>query len=340
MTKKHTVVLFAFDGCELLDVAGPSSVFGVANSASRRALYNVKVVSQRGDLVATSCGVSIATLAPEAIAAKTVDTILVVGAGITAMRASIEAPTTRRWLKRCIQAAARFGSICSGTYILAELGALAGVRVATHWASCDNLAAQFPDLSVDRNSLFVVSGRAWTSAGISTGIDMALAMVEQDTDRSIADKVAKFMVLYARRPGYQSQFSEMLNVQISAGSPFAELIAWLEAHLARPITIASLADRCGLSERTFYRRFVAATGQTPAHFIQNARLETARTLLATNLSLKVIAARSGMGSAARLSLAFERKFGLTPSMFRKVHHVERARAATSSLDARSIRLDL
>lgn len=328
MTKKHTMVLFAFDGCELLDVAGPSSVFGMANSTLGQAFYDVKVVSPRGGAIVTSCGVSIATLAPKAIPAKTVGTILVAGGGITAMRACTAPPATRRWLKRCIQAAARFGSICSGTYILAELGVLTGVRVATHWASCDKLAAQFPDLSIDRNSLFVVSGRAWTSAGVSTGIDMALAMVEQNTDRSIADKVAKFLVLYARRPGYQAQFSEMLNVQIAAGSPFTELIAWLEAHLAKPIVIASLADRCGLSERTFYRRFVAATGLTPAHFIQNARLETARTLLATNLPLKLIAARSGMGSAARLSLAFERKFGLTPSMFRKVHHVERTRAAT------------
>lgn len=327
MTKTHTMVLFAFDGCELLDVAGPSSVFGMANSTLGRALYDVKIVSPRGGLIVTSCGVSIATLEPRAIPARIVDTVLVAGGGVSTMRASLEPPATRRWLMRCIQAAARFGSICSGTHILAELGALDGMRVATHWASCDKLAAQFPDLSVDRNSLFVVSGRAWTSAGISTGIDMALAMVEQNTDRSLADKVAKFMVLYARRPGYQSQFSEMLDVQIAAGSPFAELIAWLEVHLAKPITIATLADRCGLSERTFYRRFVAATGQTPAHFIQNARLENARTLLATNLSLKVIAARSGMGSAARLSLAFERKFGLTPSMFRKVHHVERVRAA-------------
>ena len=325
MPKKHTIVLFAFDQCQLLDVAGPSSVFGVANTTAGRAFYDVKVVSPHGGLITTSCGVSIATLAPKAVAAKVIDTILVAGGGETAMRSCIEGSAARRWLKRCIQTAARFGSVCSGTYILAELGELGDVRVATHWANCDDLAARFPGLSVDRNALFVVSGKAWTSAGISTGIDMALAMVEQDIGRSIADKVAKFMVLYARRPGYQSQFSEMLHAQITAGSPFAELITWLEDHIAEPIVAATLASRCGLSERTFYRRFVAATGQTPAQFIQSARLERARTLLATNLSLKVIATRSGMGSAARLSLAFERKFGLSPSTFRKVHHVEGGR---------------
>jgi transcriptional regulator GlxA family with amidase domain len=325
MTKKHTIVLFAFHQCQLLDVAGPSSVFGVANSTAGRTFYDVKVVSPHGGLIATSCGVSIATLAPTAVSAKAIDTILVAGGVKTAMRGCIEGTATRRWLKRCIQTAARFGSVCSGTYILAELGELDDARVATHWANCDDLATQFPGLSVDRNSLFVASGKAWTSAGVSTGI----AMVEQDIGRSIADKVAKFMVLYSRRPGHQSQFSEMLNAQITAGSPFAELISWLEGRIAEPIVAASLASRCGLSERTFYRKFVAATGETPAQFIQNARLERARALLATNLSLKVIATRSGMGSGARLSLAFERKFGLSPSTFRKVHHVERGREVSA-----------
>jgi transcriptional regulator GlxA family with amidase domain len=152
---------------------------------------------------------------------------------------------------------------------------------------------------------------------------MALAMVERDIGRAVADKVAKFMVLYARRPGHQSQFSEMLTAQIAAGNPFAELISWLEGRLAEPIVMSSLASRCGLSERTFYRKFVAATGQTPAQFVQNARLEVARTLLATDLPLKVVASRSGIPSAARLSFAFERKFGLSPSAFRKLHHSAR-----------------
>lgn len=324
MTEKHVIALFAFDQCQLLDVAGPSSVFGVANSIAGRVFYEVKVISPHGGLIGTSCGVSLATLAPKAALSRTTDTVLVAGGGLAAMRGSIEAPATRSWLKRCVQSAPRFGSICSGVYILAELGELSGLRVATHWANCDDLAKQFPDLSVDRNSLFVVSGKAWTSAGVSTGIDMALAMVEQDLGRSVADKVAKFLVLYARRPGYQSQFSEVLNAQITAGSRFSELITWLQSHVTEQINVATLAVRCGLSERTFYRKFVAATGQTPAQFIENARLETARTLLVTDLPIKMIAAKSGMNSIARLNAAFERKFGLSPSTFRKVHRVERS----------------
>jgi transcriptional regulator GlxA family with amidase domain len=316
------MVLFAFDGCQLLDVAGPCSVFGIANHVTGRPLYDVKVVSPRGGLVATSCGVSLAALAIGSVSPKTVDTVLVSGGQLAAMRDSIAPAATRRWLKRCAQESQRFGSVCTGTYVLAELGALDGHRVTTHWADCETLAAQFPDLSVDREALFIVSGHIWTSAGISTGIDMALAMVEADHGRPVADRVAKSMVLYARRPGYQSQFSEMLNAQIASGAPFADLINWLESRIGQPIDIATMANRCGLTERTFYRKFVASIGQTPAKFILNTRLEKARTLLATDLPLKVIADRVGMGSATRLSLAFERKFGLSPSTFRNVHHAD------------------
>src|SRR6516165_3646085 len=200
MTKTRRMTLFAFDGCGLLDVAGPASVFGVANAIARRMAYDVRVVSPHGGLVATSCGMSIATQAPKAVAPETVDTRLVVGGAQDALRRAIAPSATRGWLRRCIRRAARFGSVCSGAYILAELGELDGLRVATHWANCDDLAMQYPDLSVDRNALFVVSGKAWTSAGVSTGIDMALAMVEQDIGRPVADKVAEFMVLTAEQP--------------------------------------------------------------------------------------------------------------------------------------------
>jgi len=319
MPKTLKTVLFAFNGCQLLDVAGPSSVFGIANNIADEEIYNVSVVSPFGGLIATSCGVSIATEAPASLAPKAVKTVLVAGGGQATMREAIARPGTRTWLRRCMELAPRFGSVCSGAYILAELGKLDGLRVATHWADCVDLGMRYPSLSVDKNALFIVSGKAWTSAGISTGIDMALAMVEQDTSRRIADKVAKFMVLYARRPGYQSQFSEMLNAQISAGEPFADLISWMETRIAHPIGIATLAHRSGLSERSFYRKFVTAIGQTPAQFILHMRLEKARTLLATDMPLKVIARRTGMSSANHLNLAFERKFGLSPSTFRKIH---------------------
>jgi transcriptional regulator GlxA family with amidase domain len=179
-------------------------------------------------------------------------------------------------------------------------------------------------LSVDANALFVVNDKVWTSAGVSTGIDMALAMVEQDLGRAVADRVAKFLVLYARRPGYQSQFSDVLSAQTAGDPQFAELITWIQSRLSRPIEIAQLAGRAGLSERTFYRRFIAATGRTPAQFIQGARLELARTLLLTALPLKSVAARSGLGSTAWLNATFKRRFGLTPSTFRELHRMDAA----------------
>jgi transcriptional regulator GlxA family with amidase domain len=141
----------------------------------------------------------------------------------------------------------------------------------------------------------------------------------------VADRVAKFLVLYARRPGYQSQFSEVLSAQTAADSQFAQLIAWIQTRLSRPIEIAQLASRAGLSERSFYRRFVAATGRTPAQFIQGARLELARTLLLTALPLKTVAERSGLGSTAWLNITFKRRFGLMPSTFRKLHQTDAAR---------------
>jgi len=319
----RTIALFAFDQCQLLDIAGPASVFGVANSFANLKPYDVRVVSPNGGRVTTSSGMVVDTIPPSSMRASAVHTVLVAGGNTAAMRKGIALAATRRWIKSCARSAKRFGSVCSGTYILAELGEIERVRVATHWASCDELGRQFPQLSVDRNALFVVSGKVWTSAGVSTGIDMALAMVEQDLGRQMADRVAKFLVLYARRPGYQSQFSEVLSAQASAGSQFADLVGWVQGRLCGHIDVPMLAAQCGLSERTFYRKFTMTTGQTPATFIRNMRLEMARSLLQSELPVKKIAARCGISSIAWLSSAFQRKFGLTPSTFRRLHTLPR-----------------
>src|SRR5262249_44343273 len=159
----------------------------------------------------------------------------------------------------------------------------------------------------------------WTSAGVSTGIDMALAMVGHDLGGVIVSEVAKRLVLYARRPGYQSQFSALLRAQVQADNPFGELIAWMQANLDRSLDVAALADRCGLSERTFYRKLCAVMGQTPAKFVENLRLDAARVLLSRKQSIKAIAAQTGLSPAARFREAFERKFGVTPSLFREMH---------------------
>jgi len=174
-------------------------------------------------------------------------------------------------------------------------------------------------VNVEPDALYVKDGRLWTSAGVSTGIDMALATVAHDLGTTVAGEVAKRLVLYARRPGFQSQFSPLLLAQVRAESPFADLIGWIQANLSAPLDVPTLAARAGLSERTFHRRFVAATGETPARFVEAARLDAARMLLSRGSSLKSVAAQVGLFPATRLADAFEQRFGISPRLFREMH---------------------
>src|SRR5690606_29623516 len=208
---------------------------------------------------------------------------------------------------------------CTGAFVLAACGLLEGLRVATHWDACAALAVACPAVDVDPDSLYRVDGRLWTSAGVTAGIDMALAMVAHDLGAGIAGQVAKRLVLYVRRPGHQSQFSPLLQAQAKADSPFADLIEWMQGNLDAALEVPVLAGRAGLSERTFHRRFVAATGQTPARFVEMARLDAARMLLSRGMSLKSVAARTGLYPVARFTQAFERRFGVGPRLFRDMH---------------------
>ncbi|HEX6838703.1 MAG TPA: helix-turn-helix domain-containing protein, partial [Polyangia bacterium] len=174
-----------------------------------------------------------------------------------------------------------------------------------------------PKIRVDREAIFVRDGRIWTSAGVTTGIDMALAMVEEDHDRRLADSVAAHLVLYARRPGFQSQFSEELVAQTSASDPFGPVVAWLRANLSARLDVAKLARRAGMSARSLHRRCLQELDTTPAKLVEKLRVEQARTLLATTrLGTKTIAARCGFGSAPRMARAFERALGVSPAGYR------------------------
>src|SRR5262245_51683631 len=218
----HVIVFLTYEGFELLDVTGPVAVFSAANDVLRRRHYDVRLVSARGGLVASSSGVAVATRALARMPHGRVHTLLVAGAEESPLRRVIADPAVRRWVPRCAARAARFGSVCSGAFVLAALGLLDKKRVATHWRACDLLASMFPAAAVNRDALFVTDGKLWTSAGVTTGIDMSLAMVEHDVGARVANLVARGLVLYARRPGYQSQFSPLLHAQVQADSPFAE----------------------------------------------------------------------------------------------------------------------
>lgn len=318
----HRVIFIVYPGFELLDASGPASVFNGANRAlgqqAKPPFYGVTLASAEGGSVASSSGITVAT-EPVASLAGAMGTVLIAGAEREPLLAAVGNEALRAALPQLAHGAERFGSVCSGGFVLAALGLLDGHRIATHWDSCGPLAEIFPKVAVDPEALYVVDGRLWTSAGVTTGIDMALAMVAGDLSATIAGEVAKRLILYARRPGYQSQFSPVLQAQVKGDSPFADLIGWIQSNLDAPLSVPSLAERAGLSERTFHRKFVAATGETPARFVEAARLDAARLLLSRGLSLKSVAAQVGLFPAARFSEAFERRFGVAPGLFQAMH---------------------
>ncbi|WP_194722540.1 GlxA family transcriptional regulator [Noviherbaspirillum malthae] len=319
------VVILVYDDVQILDVTGPAAVFAAANDACASPHYDVRIVSPAGGPVKSSSAAVLMSDALAGVAAEDVAVLLVAGGDEDALLKLAEQPELRSWMERAHQGAARFGSVCTGALLLARLGLLAGRKVATHWSACAWLAQHFPEVRVDSEALYVEDGRIWTSAGVTTGIDMCLAMVEYDLGASAANRIAERLVLYARRPGYQSQFSPMLRLQSRAGAPFSDLIEWMAAHLDEPLDVPQLASRMAMSERSFYRRFTDAVGETPARMVETLRLDRARELLATPASLKQIAAQAGFGTAGRLSKAFERRFGVSPQLFRETRSRETRR---------------
>ena len=225
----HHVAIVVYNGVELLDVTGPTSVFNAANrTLAQRGdapFYRVTLVSAEHGEVETSSGITLGTRPIAKLRAGEAQTVLIAGAEGEHLRPALGDTRLHAEIPRLVAKAERFGSVCSGGYFLAALGLIDGRRVATHWDACATLAKNYPGITVDTDALFVVDGPLWTSAGVTTGIDMALAMVARDLDGSIAGEVAKRLILYARRPGYQSQFSPLLQAQMKADRPFAELIA-------------------------------------------------------------------------------------------------------------------
>jgi transcriptional regulator GlxA family with amidase domain len=319
MSKQITVAILAFPRCQVLDVTGPAMVFDAGNDALGKVHYKVHILSAQGGTVQTNCAVTLVTKSIEDVPPESIDTLLIAGGDESGLQGLVADERVRLWAVEASSNARRYGSVSSGTFVLADFGLLRGRRVATHWSVCANLAERWPDIEVDRNALFVNDGALWTSAGVTTGIDMCLEMLAADLGSAVVHAVAKRLVLYARRPGYQSQFSPVLSAQSHADAPFASLIHWMSQNLTQQLNVPRLAEKAKLSERTFLRRFTESTGETPAHFVETLRLDQTRTLLATGISLKDIAARTGYSTGAQLSKAFERRFGLTPMLFRELH---------------------
>ena len=319
MPKPRAVAILAFPRCQVLDVTGPAMVFGASNDIWGKTHYSVHILSAKGGTVQTSSSIALVTQPLTELPPRAVDTLLIAGGDESGLQMLVADGSVRKWAVQASTKARRYGSVCTGTFALAHFGLLRGKRVATHWSACSRLAELCPEAHVDAKALFVNDGRLWTSAGVTTGIDMSLAMVASDLGDAVANAIAKRLVLYARRPGYQSQFSPVLSAQSHADAPFADLIDWIRESLDKGLDVPRLAARVSMSERTFVRNFTGSIGVTPARFVETLRLDQTRVYLATDMSLKEIAAKVGYLTGAQLSKAFNRRFGMTPLLFRELH---------------------
>jgi len=313
----RVIDVLAYPAVQLLDVTGPVQVFASANDVVAGAgglpPYVLRVVAQGGQGVTASAGLALAA-GPLTPVGEALDTLLV--AGGEGAEAAAEDPTLVDWVRERATQARRVASVCTGAFLLAAAGILDGRRAATHWKYCAKLAQRFPAVRVEPDPIYVCDGPVWTSAGVTAGIDLALALVEEDLGRSVALAVARYLVVFLKRPGGQAQFSEALALQTTEDK-FGALHDWINRHLADDLSLAVLADQAGMSERSFSRRYAEATGQTPARAIERLRLEAARRLLSeSRLPVKRIAQRCGFGSEETMRRSFVRLLSVTPQDYR------------------------
>lgn len=327
----HNIALLAFDGLQILDITGPAAVFAAANDACGRAHYRVLILSAEGGIVQSNSAIQITTLALNEVLPSSVHTLLIMGGTTSCVRQLADNIPVRAWVLAATTTAQRYGSICSGAIALGAFGLLAGKRVTSHWECRSDLARENPEAMVDSDALYIQDGSVWTSAGVTTGIDMCLAIVEQDLGSAVTQEIAERLVLYARRPGYQSQFSPILSAQARAGTQFSELINWMIDNLTDSLDVSSLAARVHMSDRNFHRKFTEAVDETPAHFVETLRLDQARSIILANGSLKEIAAKTGFATPVQFTKAFERRFGISPAMFREMHGVANVVSHTAML---------
>jgi transcriptional regulator GlxA family with amidase domain len=315
LARQFAVVVF--DGCALLDVAGPTEVFRMASLLGAQPGYQIVLVSPRGGPVRCDSGITVVADMTIAEASRRIhmDTLLVVG-GFGVDRFS-EEPEVLDGLRGLSARSRRTTSVCSGALALARAGLLDGYRATTHWAQGDMLQAAHPAVTVEADRIYVHDRDRWTSAGVTAGIDLALALVDDDHGAELAHSVAGALVVFARRPGGQAQFSVQLQTQPARTPAIAELQRWLPENLGEDLGVELLARKAGMSLRTFARRFQRETGTTPAVFVEQLRVEQAKRLLvSSDLTVDAVATRVGFSEPAILHRAFTRRIGTTPSSYR------------------------
>jgi transcriptional regulator GlxA family with amidase domain len=317
--EQRMLAVVAFPGVTLLDISGPAQVFAELGEIELPSPnYALTYVSRSGGLVPTDVGLMIDTVPITDVLPQRIDTLLIPGGpGIWAMR---QDEALMSWISRALPKARRIASVCLGAFALAWTGALDGKRAATHWRYCPRLQDSFPNIRVEPDAIFVQDGRVWSSAGVSAGIDLALAMIEEDFGHTIALDIARRLVVFLKRPGGQSQFSTVLAAQASdVEGRFSALHAWIIENIASDLRVETLAAKAGMTPRTFARTYVNRTGMTPAMGVEALRVETARLLLESRQVGNVVevAQRAGFGDDERMRRAFLRHLGVSPSEYRR-----------------------
>jgi len=322
------VWIVAFPDVQSLDVTGPLEVFSIANRLRGGAPpYAVTVVAPGAGGVTTSSGLALLAAKLPSPAAP-VDTLVV--AGGLGTRAAMGDAALIAWIARAARRARRVASVCTGAFLLARAGLLDGRRATTHWAMCAALRRRFPAVHVEADPIFVRDGNVITSAGITAGIDLALELVEDDLGRAVALDVARWLVMFLRRPGGQSQFSVQLSAQLAERPGLRELQAWIADHLTAELSVGALARRAHMSPRNFARAFRREVGLTPAAYVEAQRVEGARRLLeATGRGLDEVAAGAGFGRVETMHRAFQRALRVSPGQYRR-HFRAAPRRATAS----------
>ncbi|MBL8628071.1 MAG: helix-turn-helix domain-containing protein [Rhodospirillaceae bacterium] len=317
----HVISILTYPGSSPYEVAAPGEVFSTANGQLRRELgldkdvYALEIVSPASGVVDMEMGVKM--LADRTIAdpVRKVDTLLISGACWDPMRAAVENKDVITWIQKSAPKARRIASMCTGAFLLAEAGLVKG-NVTTHWAHCDALRAHYPHLQVNADNIYIKEGNIYSSAGSTSAMDLALALVEEDLGRKLAMNVARRLVMFLKRPGGQSQFSTALLAQTQSTGGLKDLPEWIADHLDEDLSVEALAERVGMSPRNFARVFTAETKLTPAKYVERARLERARQLIEeTGLPLLTIASKAGFESDQQLRRTFQRWLGVTPAEY-------------------------
>jgi transcriptional regulator GlxA family with amidase domain len=316
------IAVLAFPNVQVLDVVGPLEVFSRTSrwlrDHGKRAehVYQVEIIGLKRGPFRTSSGLRLYADRGFAEVGRGIDTLLIAG-GLGIEECRSHAPLLR-WIRSQARLVRRLASICTGAFLLAEAGLLQGRRATTHWNHCSDLARDFPQVKVEPDTIFVREGSLYTSAGVTAGMDLALALVEEDFGREVALATARELVMFLKRPGGQAQFSAQLSVQFAEHEPLRELQSYIVEHPSDDLSVARLARRVAMSPRNFARVFLREVGTTPASFVTSVRVETARRLLEeSSESLNAVCSKSGLGTTESMRRAFLRALGIAPGRYRE-----------------------